>query len=128
MRGQHILLFSRLMLAFLQNLEPEPTPIDSMITNQAVFQFHYLDKIHLFIIRRMARIFPHEGFAISVIASSEASARWRRVLKDQFDKAPELFVTSANAFFRSHQMRDQRTLDGRVWGIQGERGAYAFLR
>src|SRR5215467_2824032 len=48
------------MVAFLQELNAEPAPIDAMVLDQAVLQLHDLDKVDLLALIGKARVFPHQ--------------------------------------------------------------------
>src|SRR5205823_7987451 len=48
------------VMAFLQDLDAEPAPIDTMVLDQAVLQLHDLDEVDLLALVGKAWIFPHQ--------------------------------------------------------------------
>src|SRR5437899_2538003 len=98
-----------------------------MPSDEPVFDLHDLDKIHLFAVRRLSRVLPHDPMAVSKIPFSESLSGRRRMLKNAREKISQLFTSLTNTLIHTQQMRYQGAFQGRVRCIQGQCSLKIFL-
>src|SRR5258708_14937494 len=98
-----------------------------MALDQAIFDLHDLDQVHLVAVRRGPRIFPGEHTTVGEEALLEAFALRRIGLKYPGDESAQLFLALNDPFLRIHQMLHQWAFDRGVVRVERERGFKVLL-
>jgi hypothetical protein len=116
-----------MIAVLLKELDAEPAPVDAVAADQPVRYLHHLDKIHLFAIGFLTRIFPHQLAPVCEEALAISLAHGRCAFEDDLQKVPQLLSPDDDAFFRPEQMADERRFEPAVGGVEGD-GPLNILR